>query len=72
MRGLGEPQQLRLGALCALVDGHAPPGVVVLGLADHRIGRLEQLMPDRNWLSGDAAEHLAHVPDLTQGGDVVP
>jgi hypothetical protein len=35
----------RIFALAALVDGEAPAGVVVLGLADHRVFRLEQFVP---------------------------
>ena len=34
---LGEAHDSRLGAVGALVDGHAPAGVVLLGLADHRV-----------------------------------
>ena len=56
----GKRTQLRLGAVGALVDGHAPAGVVLLGLADQRVLRLEQLVPDRDRLRGDAAEHAAH------------
>ena len=58
--GLGKADQLRLGALGSLVNGHAPAGVVLLGLADQRILRLEQLVSDRNRVCGDAAEHAAH------------
>src|SRR4029453_164768 len=57
---LGEAHQLRVGALGALVYRHAPARVVLLGLADQRVLSLQQLVPDRNRLRGDAAEHAAH------------
>ena len=58
--GLGEAHELRLRALGALVDGHAPARVVLLGLANERVLSLQQFVPDRNRLRGDAAEHAAH------------
>ena len=58
-----EADAARVGAVGALVDGHAPARVVLLGLADQRVLRLEQLVPDRDRLRGDAAEHAAHGDD---------
>ena len=58
--GLGEAHELRLLAVGALVDGHAPAGVVLLGLADQRVLGLEQLVPDRDRVGGDATEDAAH------------
>src|SRR4029453_9159098 len=58
--GLGEAHQARLRTLRSLVDGHAPAGIVILRLADHRVVSLQQFVPDRNRLRGDAAEHSAH------------
>ena len=72
VRGLREAHELGLGALGALVDGHAPARVVVLGLADQRVLGVQQLVPDRNRLRGDAAEHAAHGatdPAATRGAN---
>src|SRR4051812_33314667 len=44
---------------------------MVLGLADQRVLRLQELMPDRDGLRGDAAEHATHghrmLPGLSGG-----
>ena len=56
----GKRTQPRVEAVGALVDGHAPAGVVILGLTDQRVVRLDQLVPDRGRLRGYAAEHAAH------------
>ena len=58
--GLGEAHAARVEAVGALVDGHSPAGVVILGLADQGVLRLDQLVPDRGRLRRYAAEHAAH------------
>ena len=64
VRGLGEAHELRLLAVGLPVDGHAPAGVVVLGLLDQRVLRVQQLVLDRDRLGGNASEDPAHVASL--------
>ena len=48
--GLREADELWVAPVATLVDGYAPARVVVLGLANHRVLRLDQLVMDRDGL----------------------
>src|SRR6185503_8407936 len=60
--GLGKAHAAWVEAVGALVDRHSPARVVILGLTDQRVYRLDQLVPDRDRLRGYAAENAAHDP----------
>src|SRR5204863_6623992 len=56
----GKAHAVRFLAVGALVDGHAPAGVVVGGLVDERVLRFEQGVTDRDRLAGYRAEYATH------------
>ena len=58
--GVGEALADRILTVAALVHGHAPARIVLLGLPNHRVVRVEQLVPQRDGLGGYAAKNAAH------------
>jgi hypothetical protein len=67
VRGLGEAHAARLPAFAALVHREAPARVVLLGLADERVVRLEQLVAQRDRVCRYGAEDPAHVSAIAGG-----